>query len=128
MTQHESRPFKIIIYVQIGLEIALFSKLQPFKYIVLIKILLWCTILLNYGDILCFRCIQKVLRMKLYLPRQKQRMNETLILKKIVTVASNALIPMIFVIVFLISFSNVILGINFHFSVVGYSSVEFSNK
>ena len=33
------------------------------------------------------RCVQEVLRLKLYLPKQKGRKNETLIFVKIVTVS-----------------------------------------
>ena len=36
--------YQIVIQLQIKLEIALFCKLQYFKYIVQIKIMLWCAI------------------------------------------------------------------------------------
>ena len=42
--QHEPRSYKIIIHLQIQLKISLFSKLEHFKYIALIKISPWCAI------------------------------------------------------------------------------------
>ena len=48
------------------------------------------------GFILTMKSVQKVLRLKIYLSKQKETMNKTLIFMKIVTLALNTLIPVSF--------------------------------